>query len=90
MQQAQALTPQERKELVKLLVDLLDVANTLSDELPEHWGRALNHLIDQLGPIDMLYPEIEDPVEWVKYLRAEERRHRLGDWGENAHSDGTE
>src|SRR5262249_15836686 len=54
-----------------------------SEEQPqEHWGKALNRLLDEIGPIEMKYPEIEDPVEWVKHLRAEERRHRLGDWGE--------
>jgi hypothetical protein len=30
----------------------------------------------------MKYPEIEDPVEWVKQIRRDEREQRLGDWGE--------
>jgi hypothetical protein len=41
-------------------------------------------LLDEIGPIEMKYPEIEDPVEWVKHLRAEQRRRRLGAWGEEA------
>jgi len=83
MEQAKTLSAQERKELVKQLVDTLDLApEQKSDEPEEHWGKSLNRLLDEIGPIEMLYPEIEDPVEWVKHLRAEQRRRRLGDWGE--------
>lgn len=53
-------------------------------EQPEqHWGRNLLRLLDELGPIEMKYPEIEDPVEWVKRIRRDEREQRLGDWGED-------
>ena len=79
MRQAQTLSPQERKELVKLLVDSLDVVEQSANVPEEHWGQSLNQLLDELGPIEMMYPEIEDPVEWVKHLRSEERRWRLGD-----------
>ncbi len=88
MEQAKTLSLQERKELVKQLVDTLDLPlEQKSDEPEEHWGKSLNRLLDEFGPIEMLYPEIEDPVEWVKHLRAEERRRRLADWGEE-HSEG--
>lgn len=94
LDQAKALSPQERKELAKLLIDTLDVATEQprhkGDEPQEHWGKSLNKLMDEIGPIELLYPEIEDPVEWVKHLRAEERRRRLGDWGEENASDDTE
>jgi len=39
--------------------------------------------MDELDPIEMKSPEIEDPVEWVKHHRAEQRYQRLGDWGED-------
>jgi len=52
------------------------------EQSQEHWGKSLNQLLDEIGPIEFLYPEIEDPVAWVKHLRAEQRRRRLGDWGE--------
>lgn len=82
-EQAKSLSPQERKELVKLLVDTLDVQPQAEPAAPEaHWGKNLNRLMEEIGPIEMLYPEIEDPVEWVKHLRAEQRKKRLGDWGE--------
>lgn len=83
LEQAKALSPQERKELAKMLIDMMDVPPQVeAAESEEHWGKALNQLMDKIGPIEMLYPEIEDPVEWVKHLRAEQRRRRLGDWGE--------
>lgn len=72
---AKTLTPWERKALAILLIDTLDVP---SDEPEEHWGKSLNKLLDEIGPIEMKYPDIEDPVEWVKHRRAEERRRRLG------------
>ena len=53
------------------------------EQSQEHWGRKLLSLLDELGPIEMKHPEIEDPVEWVKHLRAEERRRRLGDGEDN-------
>ena len=83
IEQAKALSAQERKELVKQLVDTLDLpTEQILDESEEHWGKSLNRLVDEIGPIGMLYPEIEDPVTWVKHLRAEQRRRRLGDEGE--------
>lgn len=83
MQQAQELSPQERKELVKLLVDSLDVqAKQTADEPEEHWGRNLLRLLDELSPVELVHPELEDPVEWVKRIRLEQSQERLGDWGE--------
>jgi hypothetical protein len=83
LEQAKALSPQERKELAKLLIDTLDVpSEQKSDEAEEHWGKNLLRLLDELGPIELIHPEIEDPVEWVKQIRREERQKRLGDWGE--------
>ena len=83
LEQAKALSPQERKELAKLLIDSLDVAEEpTTDEPEEHWGQNLLRLLDELGPIELIHPEIEDPVEWVKQIRREQRQKRLGDWGE--------
>lgn len=85
LEQAQTLSPQERKELAKLLIDSLDVAQKpVTGESEKHWGRNLLRLLDELGPIELTHPEIEDPVEWVKQIRREQRQKRLGDWGEEA------
>ena len=85
LEQAKALSLQERKELTKLLVDTLDIEITItSDELHrEHWGQSLKQLMDEVGSIELLYPEIEDPTEWVKHLRSESRKRRLGEWGDS-------
>ncbi len=85
LEQVKKLSVEERKELAKRLIDIIDEPPTPPDSEPtEHWGKALNQLLDEIGPIEMLYPEIEDPVEWVEHLRKEKRRRRLGDWGEEA------
>ncbi|MEQ8676079.1 MAG: hypothetical protein RLP44_31835 [Aggregatilineales bacterium] len=78
LEQAKALSPQERKELAQLLIDMIDVPTQEKTVEPEeHWGKALNRLMDDIGPIEMKYPEIEDPVAWVKHLRAEQRCSRF-------------
>lgn len=89
------LPPADRLRLVERVVVSVEqeiAAGTSSDQSSrdEHWGQSLNRLMDESGPIAMLYPEIEDPVEWVKHLRAEQRRRRLGDWGEDDRSEATE
>lgn len=83
LDQAKALSPQERKELAKMLIDTLDVLpEQKSDKSEEHWGKKVLRLLDEVGPIEFIHPEIEDPVEWVKQVRREQRQKRLGDWGE--------
>ncbi len=79
------LAPKERLQLIEQVASSVEreiEAAPSGEKTEEHWGKALNQLLDEIGPIEMKYPEIEDPVEWVKHLRAEERRRRLGDWGE--------
>lgn len=85
LEQAKKLTRAEREEL---LAELRVMQATLQSEdetgaQEEHWGRNLLRLLDELGSIEMKYPEIEDPVEWVKQIRRDERKRRLGDWGED-------
>lgn len=88
------LAPKERLQLIERVASSVEreIEASPSDEgqPEEHWGKSLNRLMDEIGPIEMNYPEIEDPVEWVKHLRAEERRRRLGDWGEPDAPDETE
>jgi hypothetical protein len=80
------LAPKERLQLIEQVASSVEreiTTSAPSEAQPEeHWGKSLNKLLDEIGPIEMIYPEIEDPVQWVKHLRAEERRRRLGDWGE--------
>jgi hypothetical protein len=80
------LAPKERLQLIERVASSVEreiEAHPSGEEQPEqHWGRNLLRLLDELGPIEMKYPEIEDPVEWVKQIRRDERQQRLGDWGE--------
>jgi hypothetical protein len=80
------LAPKERLQLIERVASSVEreiEAPMSGEEQPEeHWGRNLLRLLDELGPIEMSYPEIEDPVEWVKQIRRDEREQRLGDWGE--------
>ncbi len=81
------LPPRERLHLIEQVVSSVerDLQPTPVPQPPTegHWGKMLNQLMDELNPIETKYPEIEDPVEWVKHHRAEQRRQRLGDWGED-------
>lgn len=81
LDQAKALSPQERKELAKLLIDTLDVPDEpKSDEPQEHWGQSLVRLLEELGPIEMANPEIDDPVEWVKEQRRKDAERLKPYW----------
>lgn len=88
------LSPKERIQLIERVASSvereIEPAPSGEKQPEEHWGQSLNRLMDEIGPIEMLYPEIEDPVEWVQHLRAEQRRRRLGNWGEEDASNETE
>jgi hypothetical protein len=98
LEEAQALAlklaPKERLQLIERVASSvereIEAAPSGEEQPEEHWGKSLNRLMDEIGPIEMKYPEIEDPVEWVKHLGAEERRRRLGDCGEETTSEETE
>lgn len=76
------LAPRERLQLIERVAASVgdEIAAPAAVEPPseEHWGRNLLRLLDEIGPIELVHPEIEDPVEWVKTLRREERERRLG------------
>jgi len=81
------LSPKDRLRLTERILASLEGevgGSEPSEAQPpeEHWGNALNRLLDELGPIEFVHPEIDDPVEWVKVMREEAQKQRLGDWGE--------
>jgi hypothetical protein len=83
------LAPKERLQLIERVAASVEgdmAAPAAVEEQPEeHWGQNLLRLLDEMGPIELAHPEIEDPVEWVKTMRRESRQRRLGDlanWGE--------
>lgn len=62
-----------------MLIDTLDVPpEQKSAELQKHWEKDLLRLLDELGPIELVHPEIEDPVEWVKQIRKGQSQKSLG------------
>lgn len=84
LEQVKALSPQERTELKKLLNNIPDSTEAdIVNEPNQNWGKNLIRLLDEIGPIELVHPEIEDSVEWVKTIRREERQRRLGDWGDH-------
>lgn len=73
LEQVKTLSAQERLELIERITTLTDESQQAEKtEAEEHWGRSLNRLMDEIGPIELIYPEIEDPVEWVKQIRKDQ------------------
>ncbi len=66
LEQARTLSTQERKELVKRLVDSLGVSQPATHPM---MGVEIVAMLEKMEPIEFVDPEIEDPVEWVKAQR---------------------
>jgi hypothetical protein len=88
MEQAITLSVQERKELVKRLVDTLgtpdqEVKQGEVDEQPlddEPWGKRLVRILEQTELADWGDPDIEDPVEAVEAMRRQEHARLDAYW----------
>lgn len=67
-EQAKLLSPEERKELTKMLIDTFDTTDV--DSQPKT-GAEIVAMLEALDEsIELLVdPDIEDPVEWVKAQR---------------------
>ena len=68
LEQAKTLSPRERQELAKLLIDTLEVeaVTTATTEGPtnaEPWGTRLVQLLQQVEVADWGNPNLENPVE---------------------------
>lgn len=70
------LAPRERLQLIERVASSVehDIESAAPDKRQSegHWGQNLLRLLDELGPIELIHPEIEDPVEWVKQIRREQ------------------
>jgi hypothetical protein len=70
------LSPAERLRLVERVV--ASVGHEITRSIPgtqipaEHWGQALNRLVDALDLSDWKALQINNPVEWVKALRRQD------------------
>jgi hypothetical protein len=85
MEQAKTLSAQERKELVKQLVDTLEIVPPIDADAEdaddqEPWGKRLVRLLQQTDLADWGDPSIEDPVEAVEALRHQEQARLDAYW----------
>ena len=80
LDQAKALSVQERKELAKLLIDTLDMGDT---PRTARTGAEIVAMLKTMEPIEFVDSHIEDPVEWTKAQRRK-RADQL-----NSYQDGT-
>ena len=78
------LEPKERLQLIEqLAVSLTHDVEMPLEEIEPHWGKNLQRVIDEIGIVELDYPEIEDSVDWVKHIRNVQDKKRLSDWGED-------
>ena len=80
LQQAQTLSPHERKELVKLLVDSLEFPQPPSIPSQPKTGAQIAALLAEMSPIEFVDPDIDDPVEWVKAQRRKDADRLKSYW----------
>jgi hypothetical protein len=71
------LTPGERLKLVERVVasverEMVGSGSAASQDTDNHWGQALNRLLDTLDTGDWEALDIDDPVAWVKSQRRED------------------
>jgi hypothetical protein len=81
------LPPKQRIQLIERVAFSIerDIDAVPSSEQASsgNWGENLVRLIEELGPVELIHPEIEDPVEWVKQIRREQDTQRGLDWGKD-------
>jgi hypothetical protein len=79
LEQAKILTPQERKELAKLLIDMLDAPQVHSSKT----GAEIVAMLEAMEePIELVDSHIEDPVGWVKEQRRKQQERLKPFWDE--------
>ncbi len=82
LEQAKALSPRERKELAKLLIDTLETGGAESTGAAKT-GEEIVPMLNAMPPVAFVDPEIDDPVEWVNSQRQKRkdalRPYRQGD-----------
>jgi hypothetical protein len=80
LEQARKLSPQELEELLQRL-------QAMQAEPPVNRPKTGAEIVAMLEamdePIELVASHIEDPVEWVKQIRHDQRQRRLGDWGQD-------
>ncbi len=77
LEQAKSLSPAERRELAKLLIDTFEIT---PQERTEDWktGSEIVAMIHDIGSIEFVDDDIDDPVEWLNTQR-QKRKKQLGE-----------
>ena len=65
LEQAKVLSPQERQELARLLLDM-DASEAI---IQAKTGADIVMMLETMEPIEFVDAHIEDPVAWVKAQR---------------------
>ncbi|MBC7872260.1 MAG: hypothetical protein H7Y09_15555 [Chitinophagaceae bacterium] len=76
------LSPKERIRLIEQVASSVERDIEVPAPSEGHWGQGVNALFDSLDMSEWEAVEMDDPVVWVEQLRTDERRQRLGNWGE--------
>jgi hypothetical protein len=66
LEQAKALSPKERKELAKSLIDMMDADESATQTKT---GAEIVAMLQEMAPIEFVDPHIDDPVAWVSAQR---------------------
>ncbi|MBZ0301592.1 MAG: hypothetical protein K8J31_17735 [Anaerolineae bacterium] len=66
LEQAKTLSVEERKELAKQLIDTLDAGEPITQAKT---GQEIVAVLETMQPVEFVYPDIDDPVEWLKAQR---------------------
>jgi len=77
------LSPKERIQLIERVASSVEREIEVPPPSEEHWGKNLLRLLDEQGEIELVHPEIDDPVEWVRQIRREQEINRGLDWGQD-------
>lgn len=80
LEQAKTLTPHERKELAKLLIDMIDLP--AQPRQPKTGAEIVAMLEAMEGAVELVDSHIEDPAEWVKAQR-QKRQEKLNPYWES-------
>ncbi len=78
LEQVKMLSPRDRSRLMEHLQSM-DVG---AQKPRFKTGAEIVAMLENMEPVETLYPEIEDPVEWVKQIRRDQAKKRNLDWGD--------
>jgi hypothetical protein len=76
LEQAKALSPQERKELAKSLIDMLDAGAPAPQPKT---GAEIVAMLQGMDPVEFVDPQIDDPVDWIRAQRRKRQEKRQPD-----------